>query len=95
MARYLTETEEKTVGWFKAIQADAAKHCEAAKLDPFGILTLTLPPDPSEEAAAWLSLVKAQARSKNAIVNLAEHGCLVLILPRYAKAKQKTFGLES
>jgi hypothetical protein len=92
---YLNEIEKETIEWFKGLIVEGQGRVESTRLDPLGWLILALPPDPPEESTAWLAYIAAQAPGKKAVVNLAEHGIIVLILPRYAKAKQEALPFKS
>ena len=91
---YLTDSEKHTMEWLKGLSTEA--YWQSARLDPLGSLVAVLAADASEEVRAWLAYIVAQAPGRGAVVNdyLPEHGTLVLVLPRYAKAEQKTLELS-
>lgn len=90
----LSSQEDQTVAWFKELEKESTGRVESVEMDPLGYIAIALRPDPEPEDAAWLKFASAQAAGKGAIVNFDEHGCLVLILPRYAKAEQRTLELS-
>lgn len=89
----LSEQESQTVAWFRELEKESTGRVESVEMDALGYIAIALRPDPSPEDAAWLKFASAQAAGKGAIVNFDEHGCLVLVLPRYAKAEQRTLEL--
>ena len=92
---YLSDIELQTVNWFRELEHDAKPRCDAIKLDPLGYLTLILKPEANDEDKAWLAYIAAQAKGKLAHVNFDECGVLVLILPRYVRAKQEEMELPN